>query len=191
MPDKINFDGLDEVTLSQKIKDIYDGKVPELGTQWGKAKMYFFDRVYNGVNPITSKLGNNEYNSILDFGSGYATVLDNITETYPEIETSKYDPNVDPFTVYPNQTYDLVLCNLVINLIRDQALRLKVLSQLEQLTNKHVFLSSVASSNKYILQHHSEIEKFFVIEEHNCNTLEKPAHLAGKIYMSYWLSKKE
>jgi len=125
--------------LEEKVKKIYfdqlsDDIVPR--PNWGKASVYYISKNHS----IEALIPVIKCKSILDYGCGLSTVVDTLKQKFTNINYVKYDPFVDEYSSFPTGKYDLVLCNLVLQLLNPTLLR-NAIKDLYQLSNKYVFVS--------------------------------------------------
>ena len=113
-----------------------------LGT-WGGAKNYFLEYSKERVLRLDTFIKTLKIKTVLDFGCGKGTAADTIADTVPNLLVSKYDPVFEEFSQYPQGSYDLVLCFLVIHLATPQNQQL-IAQQLTALSSKYVVLTALA-----------------------------------------------
>jgi hypothetical protein len=125
--------------LEEKVKKIYsdqlsDDIVPRPG--WGKSPMYYISKDYS-IDKLIPVIN---CKSILDYGCGLSTVVDTLKQEFKDINYAKYDPFVSEYSGPPVKNYDLVLCNLVLQLLNPTLLD-DAIKDLYQLSNEYVFVS--------------------------------------------------
>lgn len=189
---------------SEFIKEIYDDKHTDtFGTRWGRSKMYYFDKIFKGNDPITSYI-DESINSILDFGCGQSKCLENILETFPDrnFTIGRYDPNIEEYNNLPERKYDLVMANMIqiLHIFKNNNEEgLELISHLHNFSNEKVFLkwmtpnpSQVSDEAIKLFQKAmSAIQDKFIIERQDVNMVgDKPEHLRGRYITAMWLTKK-
>ncbi len=75
---------------------------------------------------------------ILDYGSGKGDLTKKLCDIYPNKDIIEYDPCIKGKTVIPNNPFDLVICNDVMEHVEMECLW-NVLSHLKELTDKVCF----------------------------------------------------
>jgi hypothetical protein len=130
--------------------------------------------------------------SVLDYGCGKSTVIDNIGKIYPGMLTCKYDPFIDEYSAYPTEKYDLIMCNLVLQMLHDELVS-NVISELHRLSNDHLFVcfplykeqQETRSVDKWIA-------RFSSVFDVKYQFLKQPTveHLGQEI-LSMWLTVKK
>jgi len=190
----------DPVTFTPEFtKEIYDDQHTEkFGPFWGRSKMYYFDKLFQGDEPITDYI-DNSISTILDYGCGESPALDNIVTALPDLTltTTKYDPNIEGIDTLPETTFDLVISRMLILLhfFRDNEEEgLEFLDNLRSLSNGKVFLGFMTPDLTSTITQYAlfEINRRFIIEKKEVNLIEdKPKHLVGKYYIAMWLQKRK
>jgi trans-aconitate methyltransferase len=155
---------------------------------WGQANNYWLSDTVDIIELI--KITNPK--SILDYGCGKSTVINNICKIYPDIDTCKYDPFIDEYSIYPTSKYDLILCNFVLQMLHDELLT-NVISELYRLTNEHLFVcfplykeqQETRSVDKWIARFSYAFDvKYKFIRQPNVEHL-------GQDLLSMWLTVKQ
>jgi trans-aconitate methyltransferase len=88
------------ITNSSKI-DLYK-QLHQIDESYGSTSLKFIDEVSVMIEYLNPK-------SILDYGCGKGTLIDEIQKRYPEIQCHKYDPSIPEYDTIPVSQADMVL----------------------------------------------------------------------------------
>ena len=78
-------------------------------------------------------------NTCLDYGCGKGVILSHLRETYPQIKFEGYDPALEMWDHKPEQKFDLVFCNDVLEHIEIDFIN-DVLKDIDQYAQKYIWL---------------------------------------------------
>ena len=77
--------------------------------------------------------------TLLDYGCGKGEILKHLQDTYTETKISGYDPAVSMFNETPQETFDVVFSNDVLEHIEPEFV-IDVLKHIDQLSTKYIWL---------------------------------------------------
>jgi hypothetical protein len=185
------FPELTWLELEEKVKKIYSNQLFDNAISnpgWGRSSMYYINKDY----PISKLIPMIQCNSILDYGCGLSTVVDKLKQEFKYINYSKYDPFVNEYSSLPEGNYDLVLCNLVLQLLNPTLLD-SAIKKLYQLSNKYVFVSvtlhAECNVNQTIIYWKNNLSMFSIINQ-DVSDIEKLAQVDNYTMILSFLLKK-
>jgi len=142
--------------LGKYIKKIYSGEfADQYPLDWGRSKYY---RLHEGVS-IQQLIPKINPKTILDYGCGESTFIENLQQHFPNIQYTRYDPYIEKYNHYPDGQYDFVMCNLVIHLLNEELLA-HTINELHRLTQDYVFVSVVVWSNHPEFSFEAEVNRW-------------------------------
>lgn len=108
-------------------------------SKWGASSEYMFvirKRLYY-LQDIVTLL---KPKSILDYGCGKGLALSSLKSYTPEIRLVKYEPFIDEFNSLPTETFDLVICYNVLQIVEAEYFD-RVIDHIYSLSSKYILLA--------------------------------------------------